>query len=156
MVDWTCAITPFFILKSLQMPRKRKISVQIILGLGIFGSAAGLVRMGYYHTYDTDTYPNESLCKCTCSNQDCLLLIHFHQITGDILSSGPSWKLAWESWPARCLRSGNCSRSLSQDRLGPLEADQLWEQAMVGLSSVHSTYRKKEVYAAKTALNGTD
>lgn len=46
------------------MPRGRKISVQIILGLGIFGSVAGLVRMGYYHTYDTDAYPDESLCKC--------------------------------------------------------------------------------------------
>lgn len=63
MVDWTCAITPFFILQGLQMPKRRKISVQIILGLGMFGSAAGLVRMGYYHTYDTIKYPNESLCK---------------------------------------------------------------------------------------------
>lgn len=63
MVDWTCAITPFFILQGLQMPRRRKLSVQIILGLGMFGSAAGLVRMGYYHTYDTVKYPNESLCK---------------------------------------------------------------------------------------------
>ncbi|CAI4211661.1 unnamed protein product [Parascedosporium putredinis] len=61
MVDWTCAITPFFILQGLQMPRRRKLSVQIILGLGMFGSAAGLVRMGYYHTYDTEKYPDESL-----------------------------------------------------------------------------------------------
>ncbi|KAH8900722.1 hypothetical protein GQ53DRAFT_863358 [Thozetella sp. PMI_491] len=61
MVDWTCAITPFFILEGLQMPLRRKRSVQIILGLGIFGSAAGLVRMGYYHTYDTEAYPHESL-----------------------------------------------------------------------------------------------
>ncbi|OLN87616.1 hypothetical protein CCHL11_05645, partial [Colletotrichum chlorophyti] len=61
MVDLTCAITPFFVLQRLQMPKGRKISVQIILGLGIFGSAAGLVRMGYYHAYDTEKYPSESL-----------------------------------------------------------------------------------------------
>ncbi|OAA66559.1 hypothetical protein SPI_01135 [Niveomyces insectorum RCEF 264] len=61
LVDWTCAITPFFMLQGLQMPRRRKISIQIILGLGIIGSAAGLVRMGYYRTYDTVKYPNESL-----------------------------------------------------------------------------------------------
>ncbi|TDZ99580.1 hypothetical protein C8034_v000054 [Colletotrichum sidae] len=63
MVDWTCAITPFFILQRLQMPKRRKISVQIILSLGVFGSAAGLVRMGYYHAYDTVKYPDESLCR---------------------------------------------------------------------------------------------
>lgn len=74
MVDWTCAITPFFILQSLQMPRKRKISVQIILGLGIFGSAAGLVRMGYYHTYDTDAYPDQSLCKSVSASTESLIL----------------------------------------------------------------------------------
>lgn len=64
IVDWTCAITPFFMLRSLQMPKRRKISVQIILGLGIFGSAAGLVRLGYYHAYDTVKYPHQSLCEC--------------------------------------------------------------------------------------------
>ncbi|KAI1770060.1 hypothetical protein F4818DRAFT_434311 [Hypoxylon cercidicola] len=61
MVDWTCAITPFFMLRNLQMPKRRKISIQLILSLGIIGSAAGLVRMGYYHAYDIDKYPTESL-----------------------------------------------------------------------------------------------
>ncbi|KDN60022.1 putative integral membrane protein [Colletotrichum sublineola] len=61
MVDWTCAITPFFLIRGLQMPKRRKISLQVILGLGIIGSAAGLVRMGYYHAYDTVKHPNESL-----------------------------------------------------------------------------------------------
>lgn len=63
MVDWTCAITPFFMLENLQMPKRRKRTIQIILGLGMIGSAAGLVRMGFYHTYDTKKYPNESLRK---------------------------------------------------------------------------------------------
>ncbi|KAK1992479.1 integral membrane protein [Colletotrichum falcatum] len=61
MVDWTCAITPFFLIQGLQMPKRRKISLQVVLGLGIIGSAAGLVRMGYYHSYDTAKYPNEAL-----------------------------------------------------------------------------------------------
>ncbi|OHW95423.1 integral membrane protein [Colletotrichum incanum] len=61
MVDWTCAITPFFLIQGLQMPKRRKISLQVVLSLGIIGSAAGLVRMGYYHSYDTIKHPNESL-----------------------------------------------------------------------------------------------
>ncbi|KAK6207717.1 integral membrane protein [Colletotrichum tabaci] len=61
MVDWTCAVTPFFMLQGLQMPKRRKISLQIILSLGVVGSAAGLVRMGYYHAYDTKAHPHESL-----------------------------------------------------------------------------------------------
>ncbi|KAK4031429.1 hypothetical protein C8A01DRAFT_21340 [Parachaetomium inaequale] len=61
MVDWTCAITPFFMLRDLQMPKRRKITIQIILSLGMIGSAAGLVRMGYYHAYDTEKYPIKSL-----------------------------------------------------------------------------------------------
>ncbi|KAK2059299.1 integral membrane protein [Colletotrichum caudatum] len=60
-VDWTCAITPFFLIQGLLMPNRRKISLQVVLGLGIIGSAAGLVRMGYYHSYDTTKYPNEAL-----------------------------------------------------------------------------------------------
>lgn len=63
MVDWTCAITPFFMLRDLQMPKRRKVTIQIILSLGMFGSAAGLVRMGFYHAYDTEQYPIESLRK---------------------------------------------------------------------------------------------
>ncbi|KAK2001709.1 integral membrane protein [Colletotrichum falcatum] len=61
LVDWTCAITPFFLIQGLQMPKRRKISLQLILSLGIIGSAAGLVRLGYYYSYDTKTYPNDSL-----------------------------------------------------------------------------------------------
>ncbi|KAK2061362.1 integral membrane protein [Colletotrichum caudatum] len=61
IVDWAYAITPFFLIKGLQMPKRRKISLQVVLGLGIIGSAAGLVRMGYYHSYDTTKYPNEAL-----------------------------------------------------------------------------------------------
>ncbi|TQN74153.1 hypothetical protein CSHISOI_01292 [Colletotrichum shisoi] len=47
----------------LQMPSRRKISLQVILGLGIISSAAGLVRMGYYRAYDTKAHPHESFCK---------------------------------------------------------------------------------------------
>lgn len=75
------------------MPRKRKISVQIILGLGIFGSAAGLVRMGYYHTYDTEKYRHQSLCKCrsSTSGKTCLTCMSDnwgHTILWSVLEAG--------------------------------------------------------------------
>ncbi|GJC86379.1 hypothetical protein ColLi_09217 [Colletotrichum liriopes] len=38
MVDWTCAITPFFMIRSLQMPKRRKVSLQAVLSLGVIGS----------------------------------------------------------------------------------------------------------------------
>ncbi|KAH7035922.1 uncharacterized protein B0I36DRAFT_406662 [Microdochium trichocladiopsis] len=60
-VDWTCAITPFFILQGLQMPPRRKISVQIILGLGLIGSVAGVVRIPFFAYYDTEKYPDNTL-----------------------------------------------------------------------------------------------
>lgn len=67
-------------LRSLQMPKRRKISVQIILSLGVLGSAAGLVRLGYYHAYDTDKYPKESLCMSLLAiptREDKIITNHF-------------------------------------------------------------------------------
>lgn len=82
------------------MPRRRKISVQVILSLGIIGSAAGLVRMGYYHAYDADKYPFESLCKhslhpadlvirCNMLTIQCSLIDNWgHTILWSILEAG--------------------------------------------------------------------
>ncbi|KAK8087330.1 hypothetical protein PG994_002304 [Apiospora phragmitis] len=61
VVDWTAAIMPFFMLRELQMPKRKKLSVQLILGLGVFGSVAGLVRMPYYQFYDIKKYPHDTL-----------------------------------------------------------------------------------------------
>ncbi|RYP79908.1 hypothetical protein DL770_006447 [Monosporascus sp. CRB-9-2] len=60
--DWTCAITPFFVVKDLQMKRRVKISVICILGLGIFASIAALVRIIMYQYIDLRKYPDDELC----------------------------------------------------------------------------------------------
>ncbi|KXJ89114.1 hypothetical protein Micbo1qcDRAFT_122325 [Microdochium bolleyi] len=61
VVDWTCAITPFFILQGLQMPPRKKLSVQLILGLGLIGSVAGVVRIPFFMYYDTAAHPDNTL-----------------------------------------------------------------------------------------------
>ncbi|KAL7941246.1 hypothetical protein V8C42DRAFT_360881 [Trichoderma barbatum] len=57
MVDWTCAITPFFMLRSPQRPAEGKFQYRS------FSAWVSLVRLGYYHAYGTGKYPHESLCK---------------------------------------------------------------------------------------------
>ncbi|KAJ8116626.1 hypothetical protein OPT61_g1990 [Boeremia exigua] len=59
--DWVCAIIPCYIVSTLQMPRRRKISVICILGLGIFASLATIVRVPYLKYYNTAKYPNDFL-----------------------------------------------------------------------------------------------
>ncbi|RYP22904.1 hypothetical protein DL767_008952 [Monosporascus sp. MG133] len=59
--DWTCAITPFFVIKGLQMKRRVKISVICILGLGIFASVAALARIIMYPYMDPKKYPDDEL-----------------------------------------------------------------------------------------------
>ncbi|UPL01888.1 hypothetical protein LCI18_012822 [Fusarium solani-melongenae] len=57
--DWTCAITPFFIVYSLQMPKRVKISVVAILGLGVVASVAALMRIVSYKYIDVRVYPKD-------------------------------------------------------------------------------------------------
>ncbi|KAL6354296.1 hypothetical protein LRP88_11622 [Fusarium phalaenopsidis] len=57
--DWTCAITPFFIVYSLQMPKRVKISVAAILGLGVVASIAALMRIVSYKYIDIRVYPKD-------------------------------------------------------------------------------------------------
>ncbi|KAL2671484.1 hypothetical protein Neosp_014074 [[Neocosmospora] mangrovei] len=57
--DWTCAITPFFIVYSLQMPKRVKISVVAILGLGVVASVAALMRIVSYKYIDVRAYPKD-------------------------------------------------------------------------------------------------
>lgn len=61
VADWSCAITPFFIVRSLQMPRRTRISVVCILGLGVFASVAALMRIVSYKYIDTSKYPNDHM-----------------------------------------------------------------------------------------------
>ncbi|KAH7020232.1 hypothetical protein EDB80DRAFT_633595 [Ilyonectria destructans] len=57
--DWACAITPFFIVYSLQMPRRTKISVVGVLSLGILASIAALMRIVSYKYIDIKAYPDD-------------------------------------------------------------------------------------------------
>ncbi|KXJ88086.1 hypothetical protein Micbo1qcDRAFT_110186, partial [Microdochium bolleyi] len=61
IVDWTCAVTPFFILRKLQMPNRRRLSIQLILGLGLIGSIAGIIRIPFFLYYDVEKHPNDTL-----------------------------------------------------------------------------------------------
>lgn len=61
VADWSCAITPFFIVWELQMPRKAKISVICILGLGILASIAALMRIISYEYIQKSKYPNDHM-----------------------------------------------------------------------------------------------
>lgn len=63
VADWSCAITPFFIVWSLQMPRRAKISVVCVLGLGILASIAALMRIVSYKYIDTRYYPKDHMSK---------------------------------------------------------------------------------------------
>lgn len=65
--DWVSAILPFFLIKDLVMPRRTKIALICILGLGVMASIAALVRMGYYHHWSDDKglmceYSDSSCC----------------------------------------------------------------------------------------------
>lgn len=47
IADWTFGILPYFIIKDLDMPRKQKVMVSIILGFAAIGSLATLIRMPF-------------------------------------------------------------------------------------------------------------
>ncbi|VUC30765.1 unnamed protein product, partial [Clonostachys rosea] len=59
VTDWACAIIPCFIVAGLQMSRRRKVSVIVILGIGVTASIATCIRMPYLKYYDTKKYPTE-------------------------------------------------------------------------------------------------
>ncbi|ETS82339.1 hypothetical protein PFICI_04215 [Pestalotiopsis fici W106-1] len=57
VTDWTCAILPAFILWEVQLKPKVKVSVAIVLGVGVIASSATLVRLRYLlHYSDPDNY----------------------------------------------------------------------------------------------------
>ncbi|KAF7555295.1 hypothetical protein G7Z17_g2291 [Cylindrodendrum hubeiense] len=87
--DWACAITPFFIVWSLQMPRRTKISVVGVLGLGVLASIAALMRIISYKYIDTNVYPNDHMV----SEGRLLLWSIFESSLAIIACSLPSLKL---------------------------------------------------------------
>lgn len=54
ITDLCCAIIPYFIIRNLQMPRRSKISLVMILGLGVFASVGAIVRAPYLSAYAAD------------------------------------------------------------------------------------------------------
>ncbi|KAH6876581.1 hypothetical protein B0T10DRAFT_532644 [Thelonectria olida] len=55
--DWTCAILPGFMLYRAQMKRATKISISVILGLGVVASIATIARLPYISSYgETENY----------------------------------------------------------------------------------------------------
>lgn len=63
--DWVVAITPFFIVRDLQMNKRKKISVCAILGLGVLASFAAIMRIAMYPQTDERYYPKNNLGKHT-------------------------------------------------------------------------------------------
>ncbi|KAM0238321.1 hypothetical protein ACHAP5_008726 [Fusarium lateritium] len=61
VADWACATTPFFIVYSLQMTRRSKLAVVVVLGLGVLASIAALMRIISYQYIDTKKYPKDQM-----------------------------------------------------------------------------------------------
>ena len=51
VTDWCCAILPYFVVRKLQMNRRSKRIVMLILGLGALASTATIVRAPYLQYY---------------------------------------------------------------------------------------------------------
>uniref|UniRef100_A0A8H7NCL9 Rhodopsin domain-containing protein n=1 Tax=Bionectria ochroleuca TaxID=29856 RepID=A0A8H7NCL9_BIOOC len=108
LVDWTCAIMPFFIVYRLQMPRRAKISVVGVLGLGVLASVAALMRIISYQYIDTRRYPDNHMLA-----EGRLLLWSILESSFAIIAcSLPSLKKLFTSCIGRSFnRSGDASRS---------------------------------------------
>lgn len=58
--DFACALIPYLIVRKLEMPRRSKITITIILGFGVFASIACVIRIPYFSYY---TKTENILCK---------------------------------------------------------------------------------------------
>ena len=62
VTDWCCAILPYFVVRKLQMNRRSKRIVMLILGLGALASTATIVRAPYLQYYPAT---KDKLCEPT-------------------------------------------------------------------------------------------
>ncbi|KAK7931148.1 hypothetical protein PG985_001860 [Apiospora marii] len=53
ITDWTCAVLPYFILWKMNIKRKVKVSVALVLALGAVASLSTIVRLPYLSAYTT-------------------------------------------------------------------------------------------------------
>lgn len=72
VTDWVCAILPWFVIRKLQMTKRTKTVVMIILGCGAIASTASIVRAPYLQYYLAS---ENQLCKCR--TRPVFILPHF-------------------------------------------------------------------------------
>ncbi|CAG9998286.1 unnamed protein product, partial [Clonostachys byssicola] len=89
--DWVCAILPGFMLYKAQMKTATKVSISIILGLGVLASIATIVRLPYIKFYaETIDYPYNV--------GNITLWSVFESGTGIIAGSLPSLRRLLKNW----------------------------------------------------------
>ncbi|KAH7141016.1 hypothetical protein EDB81DRAFT_724386 [Dactylonectria macrodidyma] len=89
--DWICAILPGFMLYKAQMKRQTKISITIILGLGVLASIATMVRLPYLKYY---TQPRDYMYNVA----SIALWSVVESGTGTIAGSLPSLRRLLKNW----------------------------------------------------------
>jgi hypothetical protein len=98
--DWVVAITPFFIVRNLQMNQRKKISVCAILGLGVLASFAAIMRIAMYPQTDERYHPQDNLGKYASSLLRSVQLLNKRQSRKLSLSSGRISRAALGLLPA--------------------------------------------------------
>lgn len=156
--DWACAITPFFIVYSLQMPRRTKISVVGVLSLGILASIAALMRIVSYKYIDIKAYPDDYMGrhnyspKINCqANQHRLIVAEGRLLLWSLLESSfaiiacslPSLKLF-----TKCL-NGSTNRSTG---LTPRSVSIPWPCGIVDSVVNLEAYLQRPNYRSDTQL----
>ena len=61
IIDWVFGVLPVFMLWKLNVPRKKKIGLAVVMGLGVLASAGPLVRIPYTVQLSST---RDYLCKC--------------------------------------------------------------------------------------------
>ncbi|PON24196.1 hypothetical protein TGAM01_v206884 [Trichoderma gamsii] len=121
--DWVVAITPFFIVRNLQMNQRKKISVCAILGLGVLASFAAIMRIAMYPQTDERYHPKDNLVK----EAQLVIWSHLEGSFGIIACNLPPLKQLFKAYyRGSSERSGNQSAPLSTGgrgtQLGDLDA----------------------------------
>lgn len=98
--DWVVAITPFFIVRNLQMNQRKKISVCAILGLGVLASFAAMMRIAMYPQTDERYHLKDNLGKYTSSLLPSVQLLNNRQSRKPSSSSGRISRAALGLLPA--------------------------------------------------------
>ncbi|KAI2609402.1 uncharacterized protein GGS25DRAFT_484517 [Hypoxylon fragiforme] len=164
VTDWVCAIVPFFVVKDLQMPKRKKISLLAVLMLGVLASIASLIRMPYYKYYDQVAYPNNYFYHAgyiaLWSEMECGL--------GIVACSLPPLRRLFKSFFGSSNRSkpgysGSADPKKSFNTpLGALtpqgksRADQGWDRLDDDNSSSQHIVRKTDIYVQSTSHDGRD